>query len=85
MAETEITFHNNVEIRVQAQLFADGSLISTCVAGPGESRSLPAEVPPYDVYLKDSTTGWELARHLNSAATTLTLSRHKGRYLITGN
>jgi hypothetical protein len=85
MAETNITFHNKAAIRVQAQLFTGRTLISTCVAGPGESRSLPAEVSSYDVFLKDSSTGWELARQLNSKATTLTLSRHKGRYLITGS
>ena len=85
MSNTKITFHNKVAIRVQAQIFAGRTLISTCVAGPGESHSLPAETSPYDVYLKDSTTGWELARQLDSQATTLTLSRQKGRYLITGS
>jgi hypothetical protein len=85
MAETEITFHNQAEIRVQAQIFTGSTLVSTCVAAPGESRTLPAEALPYDIYLKDSATGWVLARRLDSEAKTLTLSRPKGRYLITGN
>ncbi|MBK8986636.1 MAG: hypothetical protein IPM39_11235 [Chloroflexi bacterium] len=85
MNETKITFHNKAEIRVQAQIFTGRTLISTCVAGPGESRTLPAEASPYDVYLKNSVTGWELARQLDSEAKTLTLSRHNGRYLITGS
>jgi hypothetical protein len=85
MSETKITFHNKAEIRVQAQVFTGRTLISTCVAAPGESHSLPVEASPYDVYLKDSTTGWELARQLDSQAATLTLSRQKGRYLITGS
>ena len=83
MNETKITFHNKAEIRVQAQIFTGRTLISTCVAGPGESRILPAEASPYDVYLKNSVTGWELARQLDSEAKILTLSRHNGRYLIT--
>jgi hypothetical protein len=85
MSETKITFHNKAEIRVQAQLFTGRTLMSTCVAGPGESHSLSAEASPYDIYLKDSTTGWELARQLDSKAKTVTLSRHKGRYLLTGS
>ena len=85
MGNTKITFHNKVAIRVRAQIFTDRTLMSTCVVGPGESHSLPAETSPYDVYLKDSTTGWELARQLDSQATTLALSRQEGCYLITGS
>lgn len=85
MAETEVTFHNKAEIRVQAQLFTGSTLVSTCVAAPGESRTLPTEALPYDIYIKDSATGWVLARQLDSKAKIVTLSRPKGRYLITGN
>ena len=83
MAETEITFHNKAEIRVQAQIFTGRTLVSTCVAGPGEIRILPAESVRYDIYLKNGATGWEIARKLDSEAKTLTLSHHKGRYIIT--
>jgi hypothetical protein len=84
MADTEVTFHNKAEIRVQAQLFAGNTLVSTCVAGPGEIRVLAAESSVrYDIYLKNGATGWEIARKLGIEATTLTLSQHKGRYIIT--
>lgn len=83
MAETEITFHNKAEIKVQAQIFTGRTLVGTCVAGPGETRSLPAESVHYDIYLKNGATGWEIAHKLNSAAKTFTLSQQKGRYVIT--
>lgn len=82
MAETEITFHNKSGIKVQAQIFSGRTLLGTCLAGPGEIRTLLAELVRYDVFLKDGATGWELARKLDSEARTLTLSRHKGRYII---
>lgn len=83
MAEIEVTFHNEAEIRVQAQIFAGPTLVSTCVAGPGEIRILQAESAPYDIFFKNGATGWELVRQLDSAAKTVTLSQHKGRYVIT--
>lgn len=82
MVETEITFNNRATIRVQAQLFTGPTLVSTCVAGPGESRSLPATSARYDIYFKNGATGWEVARKLDSEAKTFTLSQHKGRYTI---
>ncbi|MCI0398658.1 MAG: hypothetical protein L0332_34215 [Chloroflexi bacterium] len=84
MAETEITFHNKAEIRVQAQIFTGRTLVSTCVAGPGEIRVLLAESVRYDIYLKSGATGWVLARKLDSEAKTITLSQREGRYVITG-
>jgi hypothetical protein len=83
MTETEITFHNRIELKVQAQIFNGRTLVSTCVAGPGETHVLPAESVRYDIFLKNGVTGWEIARKLNSEATTFTLSRQKGRYVIT--
>jgi D-arabinose 1-dehydrogenase-like Zn-dependent alcohol dehydrogenase len=83
MTETEITFHNKAEIRVQAQIFAESTLVSTCVVSPGETCTLLTTSARYDVYLKNGSTGWEVARKLNSAAKSLALSRHKGRYVIT--
>jgi hypothetical protein len=82
MAETEVTFHNKAEIRVQAQIFTGRTLVGTCVAGPGEIHTLPGLVR-YDIYLKNGATGWEIAHKLDSEAKTLTLSQHKGRYIIT--
>ena len=32
MVETEIPFHNKTEIRVQAQIYAGRTLVSTCAA-----------------------------------------------------
>ncbi len=83
MTKPEITFHNKSEIKVQAQIFAGRTLVGTCVAGPGETRSLPAESARYDIYLKNGVTGWEIAHKLDSEAKTLTLSQQKGRYVIT--
>lgn len=83
MDATEIVFHNMAELRVQMQLYDGRMLVGTCVVGPGESGSLPAELERYDIYLKNSTTGWEIAHQLNSASKTLTLSQQNGRYVIT--
>lgn len=83
MTETEILFINKAEIRVQAQIFNGRTLVSTCVAGPGEIQTLPAESLRFDIFLKNSITGWEIARKLDSEAKTFTLSRQKGRYIIT--
>jgi hypothetical protein len=83
MATTEITFHNKIEMKVQAQIFSGGTLISTSVAGPGEIRTLPSESVPYDIYFKNGTTGWGLAHKLDSNVKTVTLSLHRGRYIIT--
>ena len=83
MVATEIVFHNMAELRVQMQLYDGRALVGTCVVGPGESGSLPAELERYDIYLKNSTTGWEIGHQLNSTTKTLTLSQQNGRYVIT--
>lgn len=83
MAKTEITFHNKAKIKVQAQIFAGCTLISNCVAEPGEICVLPADSGRYDIYLKNGSTGWEIARKLDSEAKTLTLSQHEGWYTLT--
>ena len=83
MTETKITFHNRVEIKVQAQIYTGRTLVSTCLAGPGETHILPAKSVRYDIFLKNGATGWEIGRKLNSEAKTFTLSRQKGRYVIT--
>jgi len=83
MGKTDITFHNKAEIKVQAQIFVGRTLVSSCVAGPGEVRILPAKSVRYDIFFKNGATGWEIARKLESEAKTFTLSQHKGRYIIT--
>jgi hypothetical protein len=82
MAVIQITFHNKVSIRTQAQIFEENVLISTGVADPGQSCVLSAESGQYDIYFKNGVTGWELARQLGSEAKTVTLSQRKGRYII---
>jgi len=82
MVESEITFHNKTEIRVQAQIFAGRTLISTSVVDPGEIRILPAKSLGYDIFFKNSATGWEIARKLGSDANTFTLSQSKRRYTL---
>ena len=85
MAEIKVTFHNESELRVQAQIFAGRTLIDTCVLNPGEIHVLSAEPLHYDIFLKNGTTGWEIARKLDSEFTTVTLRHEKGRYVIVGS
>lgn len=85
MAKTEITFHNQATIKVLAQIFTGHTLVSTCLAGPGESCILPAALARYDIFLKNGATGWEIARKMDSEDKTITLRQQKGgRYLMTG-
>jgi hypothetical protein len=85
MAVTNVTFHNDSGMRVQAQIFAGRTLIGTCVLDPGEIHILPAEPQRYDVFFKNGATGWELARKLDSEFTIVTLRHEKGRYVIVGS
>jgi len=85
MAEIKITFHNNIDIRAQAQIFMEGALICTGVTDPGETCVLLAESGRYDIYCKNSATGWELAHKLDGEAPVITLSQRKGRYVIHGS
>ena len=62
IAEEQVTFHNKAEIRVQAQIFTGRTLISTCLADPGEIHTLQNGTFPYDIYLKNAATGREIAR-----------------------
>lgn len=82
MVETEITFHNKTETRVQAQIYAGRTLVSTSLVDPGEIRALPSESLRIDIFFKNSATGWEIARKLDSDANNFTLSQHKNRYTI---
>jgi hypothetical protein len=77
-----VTFHNNATIKVQAQIYTGRTLISACLAGPGETHTLSAESMPYDIFFRNGATGWEVARELNSEAKTYTLNQSQGRYSI---
>jgi hypothetical protein len=83
MAETELTFHNKIKMRVQAQIFIGRTLISTCLANPGEVCVLLTEFSRHDIFFKNGATGRELARKLNNEADSLTLSQLNGRYILT--
>ena len=82
MTEKKITFHNNAEMRVQAQIFAENELVSTCFADPGESLTMPINSVRYDIYCKNGVTGWRVAFKLDSDAKTFTLSKSRGSYTI---
>lgn len=84
MAEIEVTFHNEAEIKVQVQLFKGRMLVSTCVADAGGNGILRAASAPYDIYFKNGITGWEIVRKLDSDAKNITLRKLKGRYVISG-
>ena len=83
MTETEIIFENKADIRVQAQIFAESILVSSCMADPGATQTLSVGPAHYDIYLKNGITGWRVAYKLNSEAKSLTLSLKNGRYIIT--
>lgn len=83
MVESEITFVNQASIRVQIQIYDGRDLVGSCVTGPGEIGVLPAELERYDIYLKNSSTGWEIGHQLNSTAKLLTLVQKDGRFFIT--
>lgn len=83
MVEAEITLINRAAIRVQLQIYDGRTLAGTCVTGPGEIGVLPTALERYDIYLKNSVTGWEVAHKLNSAAKTLTLTQENGRFVVT--
>ena len=85
MAEEQVTFHNKAEIRVQAQIFTGRTLISTCLANPGETHTLQNGSVPYDIYLKNAATGWEIARRQDNETATVVLSHHRGRYVLSEN
>lgn len=82
MTTTELKFHNNIKLKVQAQIFLGRTLISTCLANPGEVCTLLAESSQYDIFFKNGATGRELARRLNNEANNLTLSLQNGRYIL---
>ena len=83
MAPTKLTFHNQIKMRVQAQIFLGRTLISTYLASPGEVCILLADSSRYDIFFKNGATGHELARKLNNEADSLTLSLQNGRYILT--
>jgi hypothetical protein len=85
MAEAQVTFHNKADIRVQAQVFTGRSLISTCLANSGETHILQTSSTRHDIYLRDATTGMEIARKRDNEAASVVLSQQEGRYILTGS
>lgn len=82
MAETGITLHNKIDIKIQAQIFAGTTLISTCLVEPGATQILPTSAKPHDIYLKNGAAGWGIAHKLGIVSASLTLDVHNGRYTI---
>lgn len=82
MAEEQVTFHNKANIRVQAQVFTGRTLVSTCLADPGEIRTLRSGSVRHDIYLRDAATGWEVARKRDNESATVVLSLQKGHYIL---
>jgi hypothetical protein len=78
----KVTFHNKAAIKIQVQIFAGRALVDTCLAGPGETYTISADSTPFDIFFKNGATGWEVARQLNSDATTFTLNYRQGRYSL---
>ncbi len=82
MVETEITFHNKTDTKVQAQIYVGRTLISTTLVDPGKTHALPAVPSRFDIFFKNSATGWGIARKLGTDANNFTLSLHNNRYTI---
>ena len=82
MVEEQVNFHNNTNTRVQAQIFIGRTLVSTCLADPGEIHALSSGSVRHDIYLKNAATGWEVARKRDNEAAVVVLSQHKGRYIL---
>jgi hypothetical protein len=82
MVESEITFCNKTEIRVQAQIFAGRALVSTCVVDPGDTYILPANSLRFDIFFKNGATGREMARKLDSGANSFTLNQNHRQFTI---
>ena len=59
---------------MQVQIFTGRTLISTCLANPGEIHTLQNGSIPYDIYLKNAATGWEIARRRDNETATVVLS-----------
>ena len=86
MSKTKITLHNQTNIKTQALVFSGQVLVYNCRVAPGETCVLADASRPYDIFVKNGATGWELARRLGSQATTLTLTRQHGdRFEITAS
>jgi len=83
MVEGQITLHNRADIRVQAQIFTGRTLVSTCLASPGEIHTLKSGSVRHDIYLKDAATGWEVAHKRDNVATIVVLHQHNGHYVLT--
>ena len=84
MTEMRVIFHNKAKIRVQAQIFQGHTLVSTCLADPGQTHTLMSGSIRYDIYLKNAANGREIARKRGNEATTVTLKEHNGHYFLTG-
>jgi len=85
MSEEQLTFHNEALIRVQAQVFTGRSLISTCLANPGETHILQTGPTGHDIYLRDASTGMVIARKCGNEAAVVVLSLHQGHYILSEN
>lgn len=78
MLVTNITLHNQTEVKTQALIFLGQRLAHICLIAPGETCFLAKVSSPYDIFLKNGVTGWEMARALNSQASDLTLTKQNG-------
>lgn len=82
MIEVDVTFHNKLELKIQAQIFSEYTLISTGIAESGETCALSNDAEKYDVYFRDLATGKVVARKFDIEATTIILRKERGLYVI---
>ena len=85
MAQLQVTFHNETEIRVLAQIFAGRDSFSSLFVAAKSTETLSAESQPYDIYFKDAVSGWEVGHKRDSSDTAITLRSEKGRYVVIGD
>ena len=82
MIEANVTFHNKIELKIQAQIFSEYTLISTGIAASGETCTLSNDAERYDVYFRDLATGRVIARKFDNDAKTIILRKERGLYVI---
>jgi hypothetical protein len=82
MTTTQVNFHNKLDVSVQAQIYAQYTLLSTGTVESGDSCILSNESEAYDIYIRDAATGRMFARQFGSDATDITLRKERGLYVI---
>lgn len=80
--EEQVTFRNKADMRVQAQMSTGRTLVSTCLAEPGEIHILKSGSVRHDIYLKNAAIGWKVASRRDNESKTISLRLLKGHFIL---